>query len=158
MPRISLVLVTRNDAAVLGECLTALGRQHARSFEVLVVDAGSTDGTVDLVRRRRHDLPFPVRLLPTRAMPMHLALDLAVALARAPLVVLVRPDAVPGPAWVDQTLATLTASDLAFRPAGPRPSPGHHARPARPARSASAVPRRRIHARHQAFAPQAPAA
>lgn len=145
MPRLSLVLVTRDDAQVLGACLSALGLQRAAGFEVVVVDTGSSDGTVDLVRDRRRGLPFPVRLLSAGPMPLRLALDLGVALARAPLVVLVRPDAAPGPDWVDQALATLAAADLAFRPAGPRRRrpPVRRARPPRPARRGRAGARAR---------------
>lgn len=141
LPKLSLVMLTSNDAHAATGCLAALGRQHARDFEVLVVDSGSTDGTVAAVRAQRASLPFPIRLLAGKRMPVGMARDLGVALARAPLVAFVRPDARPGPDWVAAALETLTVTDLAYRPAGPRPKTRARskvrtraARPARPSR------------------------
>lgn len=120
LPRLSLVLLTSNDAAAIASCLRALGRSHASGFEVIVIDAGSTDGTIATVRAQRAHLPFPVRLVDGKRMPVGLARDIGVALARAPLVAFVPPDAQPGPGWVAHAIETLEVTDLAYRPAGPR--------------------------------------
>jgi len=45
-PLISVVIATRNAAAQLPRCLDSLRRQAFRGFEVLVMDGGSTDGTI----------------------------------------------------------------------------------------------------------------
>ncbi|MFL9828797.1 glycosyltransferase family 2 protein [Rhodoplanes sp. SY1] len=43
---ITVIIVTRNRAALLSECLESMSRQHApEGWRVLVVDNGSTDGT-----------------------------------------------------------------------------------------------------------------
>ena len=153
LPRLSLVLLTSNDADAIASCLHALGRQHVVGFEVIVVDSGSSDGTVAAVRAQRLHLPFPVRLVDGKRMPVGLARDLGVALARAPFVAFVRPDARPGPDWVAHAIDTLAVTDLAFRPAGPRPRgratrrvqararPVRHRRGARPASTTHGRPR-----------------
>jgi len=65
---VSVVLPTRNEAHRMSPCLEGLHAQGAPLQEVLVVDSGSTDGTVELVgemsaRDRRfrllHDAPLP---------------------------------------------------------------------------------------------------
>ena len=48
MPQLSAVLITRNAAAPLEACLASV----VFCDEILVVDSGSTDGTVELARRR----------------------------------------------------------------------------------------------------------
>src|SRR4051812_36508689 len=53
---ISIVIPVLNEAAIVGEALSALLRQRG-SFEVLVVDGGSDDGTAALVSQ------FPVTLI-----------------------------------------------------------------------------------------------
>jgi len=50
-PVLSIVIVTFNSAAVIGECLRSIEREQTSNiFETIVVDNGSTDGTPDLVR------------------------------------------------------------------------------------------------------------
>ena len=57
MPRdgvdISIVIPTLNEAQAIGATLEAVSRLQGR-FELLVVDGGSEDGTVDIVRRAGH--------------------------------------------------------------------------------------------------------
>lgn len=42
---VSIIVLTLNSEAYIARCLNSLARQTFRNFEVLVVDAGSTDGT-----------------------------------------------------------------------------------------------------------------
>ncbi|HET6497945.1 MAG TPA: glycosyltransferase, partial [Coriobacteriia bacterium] len=49
-PLVSVVMVTLNARPFVAEALESLARQTARSFELFVVDGGSTDGTIDDVR------------------------------------------------------------------------------------------------------------
>lgn len=50
MPLISIIIATRNAAGTLGRCLDSIRAQTFRDFELLVMDGGSTDGTVDMLR------------------------------------------------------------------------------------------------------------
>src|SRR6185312_16801133 len=60
---ISVVVTVRNDREALAELLEALERQDRRPDEVVVVDAGSDDGTRELLARR-NGLPLTVLDLP----------------------------------------------------------------------------------------------
>lgn len=55
MPSISVIIANLNGAAYLADCLQSLSKQTFRDFEVILVDNGSTDGSVDLVRK---DFPW----------------------------------------------------------------------------------------------------
>src|SRR5205085_4286409 len=59
----SIVIPTFNRAALIGDCLDALGRQQSAPlpFEIVVVDDGSTDGTELEVRKRQAKLGVTVR-------------------------------------------------------------------------------------------------
>jgi GT2 family glycosyltransferase len=46
MPSVSIIIVNHNGAALLDDCLASLAAQTFRDFEVLLVDNGSTDGSV----------------------------------------------------------------------------------------------------------------
>lgn len=50
-PRLSVIIPTWNEARSLPRLLRDLRRSGRRHFEVIVVDGGSTDGTVEVARR-----------------------------------------------------------------------------------------------------------
>ena len=62
MPRFSVVVTVRNDEFDLRELLAALEAQTRAPEEVVVVDGGSIDGTLDVLRGWRPER-FPVRVL-----------------------------------------------------------------------------------------------
>ena len=48
---ISVIIVNWNKADLLDNCLKSLQKQTYKDFEVIVVDNGSTDGSVDLIKK-----------------------------------------------------------------------------------------------------------
>lgn len=57
-PWLSVVIPTFNGAAFLGKALDSLVAQKDDDLEVIAVDDGSTDGTVDILRSYTHSLPL----------------------------------------------------------------------------------------------------
>jgi GT2 family glycosyltransferase len=51
-PLVSVIIVNWNGRHLLGECLDSLLVQRFRDFEIIVVDNGSQDGSVEYVRER----------------------------------------------------------------------------------------------------------
>ena len=60
---IAVLLATYNGARYLDEQLESLWRQTRQDFELVVRDDGSTDGTLDLLRRACAQRPGRIRLL-----------------------------------------------------------------------------------------------
>jgi glycosyltransferase involved in cell wall biosynthesis len=50
-PLLSIITINRNDAAGLERTLSSVANQSYREFELIVIDAASTDGSVEVIRR-----------------------------------------------------------------------------------------------------------
>ena len=54
---ISIIIRTRNEERWIGHCLWAISNQDLQQFEVIVVDNGSTDKTLEVIEEARKNLP-----------------------------------------------------------------------------------------------------
>jgi rhamnosyltransferase len=89
---ISIVIRAKNEARDIGETLAAIYRQEGVGpIEVIVVDSGSTDGTLAIVRQ------FPVRVIeiPPATFTYGRALNIGVAAARGEIVVSLSAHSLP---------------------------------------------------------------
>lgn len=50
LPLISIIIPTLNSARFLKECLDSVKNQTYKNFEVLIIDGGSTDSTVEIIK------------------------------------------------------------------------------------------------------------
>jgi glycosyltransferase involved in cell wall biosynthesis len=88
----SVLILCKNEAANLGPCLEGVfGQKGAGEFEVVVVDSGSTDGTVEVARR------YPVRVeeIPKGTFHHARTRNHAAELARGEILVYLAADAFP---------------------------------------------------------------
>ena len=58
VPRVSVVVPTFNRVGYLRSALLSVERQNYRDLELLVLDDGSTDGTLEFLRGYRPPFPF----------------------------------------------------------------------------------------------------
>jgi GT2 family glycosyltransferase len=109
-PSISVVVVNWNSRDDLRDCLAALDAQTDRDFETVVVDNGSTDGSIELVRER-----FPWVLLVETGENLGFAegANRGIDRARGAWVALLNNDANADPRWIAELRARARA-------AGPR--------------------------------------
>lgn len=57
MTRISVVIVNYNGTGLITDCLKALERQSLKDFEIVIVDNGSIDGSLDEIRNFLEESP-----------------------------------------------------------------------------------------------------
>jgi GT2 family glycosyltransferase len=100
----SVVVPNLNGAHFLEPCLASLARQTLAADDVIVVDNGSTDGSVELVRERYPE----VRLISfTENRGFAAAMNAGIAEARAGLVAFLNNDAFAEPTWLEELAACL---------------------------------------------------
>jgi len=92
MPEIAVVISARNAHATLSACLTALRQSRGVSFELIVVDAASTDETVAIARQYVDTV-----VCITREVARNKARRIGAEQATAPLVVNIDADVVVRP-------------------------------------------------------------
>ena len=54
---ISVIIPTYNEEKVLSDCIESLGFQTYTDFEIIIVDDGSTDGTLEILKNLEKSLP-----------------------------------------------------------------------------------------------------
>jgi N-acetylglucosaminyl-diphospho-decaprenol L-rhamnosyltransferase len=101
VPLISVVLVTWNSKTYLPRCLTALSKQTLQDFEIILVDNGSTDDSLDSLKSSRLNLRVIVERL-TFNHGFAFANNIGAHLARGKWLALLNADAFPEPNWLEQ--------------------------------------------------------
>jgi rhamnosyltransferase len=89
--KLSIIMRTKNSDWVVEQALRALHSQTANNFELLVVDSGSTDRTLEIVRRYR---PILIEI-PANAYIPGAVLNQAIGKASGDVIVFQNSDTVP---------------------------------------------------------------
>lgn len=104
---VSVVVPCRNEASHIGGLLNALVEQDARPSEAIVVDGGSTDGTVEIVREATGKQSFPPVLLVSRpGASIPAAVNAGIEAARGDLIVRLDAHSCPSHDYIAQALHT----------------------------------------------------
>jgi glycosyltransferase involved in cell wall biosynthesis len=108
--KISLVATVRNNAEHIEEFLGSLATQRRAPDEVVIVDGGSTDGTLDLLRSADG-----VTLIEERGANISRGRNIAIANAAHDLIAVSDADCVLDPGWLEALAAPLDAgADVAM--------------------------------------------
>jgi|GEM_PF-4208679 len=119
-PRVSVVVPVRNRAKDIRECLESLLRLDYPSFEVIVVDDQSSDGTSKIVSR------YPVKLLEGKGRGAYAARNLGFEAAKNEIVAFTDSDCIVDKEWLknltqcyrNSPVAGAGGRVLAFEPKG----------------------------------------
>ncbi len=106
-PMISAIVCSYNGARTIRDTLEWLGKLEYPSYEVIVVNDGSTDATPDIARR------FGVRVINTPNRGLSRARNAGLAAAAGEIVAYIDDDAFPDPHWFTYLATAFMTSDHA---------------------------------------------
>ncbi len=107
LPRISVVVCTHNGSRTIRQTLEHLAALDYPDYEVLVVDDGSTDTTLDIVRE------FDVRVISTENRGLSSARNTGAAAATGEIVAYIDDDAYPEAHWLHYLGKTFEETEYA---------------------------------------------
>jgi glycosyltransferase involved in cell wall biosynthesis len=112
-PVVSIITPVLNRAETIGTCLASIGRQWYDRIEHIVIDGGSTDGTVELLRD--HAPLHPFRWMSEPDGGMYEAINKGIALAKGEIVAYLNSDDLYLPWSVDVAVRELDReTDLVY--------------------------------------------
>lgn len=109
----TIIIPNYNGLRFMEPCFAALDRQTAKDFQVLVVDNGSTDGSVEWLKERE---------IPTIFLPENTgftgAVNVGIRAANTPYVLLLNNDTEVEPGYVEAMERAIGASEKIFSVSG----------------------------------------
>jgi GT2 family glycosyltransferase len=114
-PRITVVIPNWNGRHWLPECLRALAAQTRPPDEVIIVDNGSDDGSLEYLRAAH---PSVRTLVQGRNTGFAYAANRGIDVASGELVALINTDVVLSPEWLQRMVTALTARPAAASATG----------------------------------------
>ncbi len=106
-PKVSVIIVNWNGKSLLKDCLGSLAAQTAKEIEIILVDNGSKDGSVDYVREQYPD----VKLI---SLPENLGFaggnNAGIRAAKGDYIALLNNDTKTDPYWIENLLSAAESS------------------------------------------------
>lgn len=108
---VSVIIPTRNRAAILAKCLEAVAKQTSSASEIIVVDDDSSDGTAGIVQDFANKGSIPVQLIrQVEPRGANAARNTGLDAARGSVIAFLDDDAIAHPGWLKETLQGLSGS------------------------------------------------
>ncbi|TAK89108.1 glycosyltransferase family 2 protein [Patescibacteria group bacterium] len=106
----SVVIPNWNGEEHLTECLNALKKQTFTDFETIVVDNGSTDGSVALIENK---FPNVVLVRLPKNIGFAGGVNSGIKIARGEYISLLNNDAIAEPTWLEELIDAMKHADMA---------------------------------------------
>lgn len=100
-PDVSFVIRTKNEEKFIGRVLNLLQKQTHKNFEIIIIDSGSTDKTLEIIRR------FPTRLIEIRPSDFNFsyALNMGISKAKGKYIAIISGHSIPiTDTWLEDSI------------------------------------------------------
>lgn len=100
-PTFSIIIPTLNEEHFIGLILKALTQQTYKNFEVIIVDNGSTDKTIAVVKTLSNKLSFPLKIVHCKKRGISYARNYGYDHASGKYLVFFDADGIPDNKWLE---------------------------------------------------------
>ena len=114
---VSVILTVLNEASASERLLESLAAQTYPADEVVVVDGGSTDGTIEVLDRWAGGGRLPLRILVHPGANISAGRNAAIAAASGPIIAVTDAGVRLEPDWLKELVAPFQAGERAAVPA-----------------------------------------
>lgn len=101
---VSVISTVRNECHSIGRLLDSLAAQTRSPDEVLIVDGGSSDGTVDILREHAESSPYPLRVLVRKGANRSEGRNVAIRMAEGDIIACTDAGVRLSPGWLEALL------------------------------------------------------
>lgn len=111
MPAVAIIMRSKNEMPYTKSVFEALQQQTFQDFVVYNIDSGSTDGTVEFIRKANPDPSKVIEIPPKEYVPGRV-LNRMVSTAKEPIIVLLNADAIPlSPCWLEALVEPILSGE-----------------------------------------------
>ena len=108
MPKVSIIIRTKNEERWIGSCLKSIFDQTLKDFEVILVDNNSTDQTVNKAKS------YPIKVLSIKDFLPGRAINLGVSESKGEIIVILSGHCIPvTDKWLENLIKDLENSEVA---------------------------------------------
>jgi len=114
--RIALILTVRNEVAGIAKLLRSIDQQTLLPDEVVICDAGSTDGTLEAIERWKSTTPVPATVLVKPGANIAAGRNAAIGATNATFIAVTDGGCVISPRWLQEITRPLLngAADVVY--------------------------------------------
>lgn len=112
MPLVSIIILTRNRLDVTKECIASIRRHTPESHELILVDNGSTDGTLPWLREQAASVPDCRLIENSENLGFSAGCNQGMQAARGAFIMLLNNDVVVTPEWLSGLLECFNEGNV----------------------------------------------
>jgi GT2 family glycosyltransferase len=110
-PLVSIIICTSNRPNCLEKALQSLGLIRYQNFEVIVIDASSTNQTIEIVNQVSSKNDLKINFLQVKPKNISYSRNMGIKLATGSIVAFFDDDAIPPSEWIDKLLDIYAVHD-----------------------------------------------
>lgn len=114
MPKVSIVVIEKNEVQCIEKCLHSLLNQTYTNFEIIVVDGNSTDGTKELIssRYREYLLCGKIKLLVELGLGFAHARNVGVRNSTGEIIAFTGGNEIAHPEWIEKLVSNFKSDEI----------------------------------------------
>jgi glycosyltransferase involved in cell wall biosynthesis len=125
-PKVTVVILTYNNAKTIEQCLIALEKQSVQEFEVLIIDDNSIDNTLNIINNYSLTSKYKIRILTSGKNIVPISRNIGIRNSKSDYVAFIDSDAYANEYWVENIINSLKSGKIVVVGGEIHPSSRNH--------------------------------